>query len=127
MAISSTSPPTAPTGEGEPCMRCVRLSFNGRMRTEAIQPIPQPAPPRSREGNIPCCRDCALADALVGMGYVPTFEMARVVVANDRQEQLRLPGAPMGLVQMGLMLPNREGDLERHHTWLAGHGLPLGG
>jgi hypothetical protein len=104
-------------------MRCVRLSFNGQMRVEAIQPIPRPAPPRSRTDNTPCCRDCALADALVGMRYVPTFKMARTVVANDRQEQLRLPGAPMGLVQMGLMLPNQDGDLERHHAWLADHGF----
>lgn len=115
---------TAPVGEGEPCIRCVRLSFGGQLRAEAVQPVPQPAPPRSREDNTPCCRDCALADALISLQYVPTFEMARVVVANDRQEQLRLPGAPLGLVQMGLMLPNKEGDLALHHTWLATHGLP---
>lgn len=95
------------------------------MRSEAIQPVPTPAPPRSRTDNSPVCRDCALAEALVGMQYVPTFEMARIVVANDRQEQLRLPGAPMGLVAMNMMLPNQDGDLERHHAWLAEHGLPL--
>jgi hypothetical protein len=120
------SPPNALIGEGEPCVRCIRLSFSGGMRGEAIQPVPQTAPPRSREDNAPCCRDCALADSLVAMRYVPTFEMARTVVANDRQEQLRLPGAPIGLVQMGLMLPNQSGDLDRHHKWLAAHGLPRG-
>lgn len=117
--------PYSLVGEGEPCVQCVRLAFNGKMRTEAVQPIPTPAPPLSRTDNKPVCRDCALADTLVGMKYVPTFEMARIVVANDRQEQLRLPGAPMGLVQMGLMMPNQEGDLQRHHEWLAAHHLPL--
>lgn len=107
-------------------MRCVRLAFHGQMRTEAIQPVPAVAPPLSREDNSRCCRDCALADGLVAMQYVPTFEMARVVVANDRQEQLRLPGAPMGLVYQGLMQPNADGDLERHHAWLREKGLGFG-
>ena len=116
--------PFALTGEGQPCLRCVKLVFSDQMRAEAIQPIPPNAPPRSRDTNTPCCRDCALADALIGMGYVPTFEMARTAVANNRQEQLRLPGAPLGLVYQGLMLPNQEGDLERHHAWLSKNGLP---
>ena len=117
---------TALVGEGEPCMRCVRLAFHGQMRSEAIQPVPATAPPLSREDNSRCCRDCALADGLVAMGYVPEWGMARTVVANDRQEQLRLPGAPMGLVQQGLMLPNVDGDLEKHHAWLVAHGLGFG-
>jgi len=89
------------------------------MRREAIQPLPEVAPPRLRADNTPCCHDCELADTLVALGYVPNWDMARTVVANDRQEQLRLPGAPMGLVQMGLMRPSAPGDLERHHEWLA--------
>lgn len=116
--------PPALVGSGEPCITCVRLSFNGHMRGEAIQPVPSTAPPLSRNDNTPCCRDCALAETLVSLGYVPNFEMARTVVANDRQEQLRLPGAPMGLVAMGMMLPNQDGDLDRHHVWLREHGLP---
>ena len=96
--------------------------MHGKLRAEAVLPLPSVAPPRSRPGNKPCCHDCALADALVGMG-IPTWDMARTAVANDRQEQLRLPGAPIGLVQSGLMRPNEEGDLDRHHKWLANHGL----
>lgn len=111
-------------GTGEPCATCIRLAFNGRMRPEAIQPVPALAGPRLRRDNSRCCRDCALAETLVSLGYVPEFEMARTVVANDRQEQLRLPGVPTGLVQMGMMLPNQSGDLDRHHAWLVEHSLP---
>lgn len=88
------------------------------MRREAIQPLPAPAPPRLRSDNTPCCHDCALADTLVRLGYVPDWDMARTATANGRQEQLRLPGAPIGLVQMGLQRANEAGDLERHWTWL---------
>ena len=93
------------------------------MDREAIQPLPATAPPRSRVDNRPCCRDCAAADTLVSFGVVPTWEMARTAVSNDRQEQLRLPGAPMGLVGAGYMPANAEGDLERHWAWLDEHGL----
>jgi hypothetical protein len=47
-----------------------------------------------------------------------TWEMARVATANDRQEQIRLPGAPMGLVLANITLPNAAGDFERHIAWL---------
>lgn len=57
---------------------------------------------------------------MVRLGYVPDWDMARTAVSNDRQEQLRLPGAPLGLVQMGLMRPSEEGEFERHHDWLDG-------
>jgi hypothetical protein len=48
---------------------------------------------------------------------------ARIAVANDRQEQLRLPGVKMGLVKKGIMQPSKEGDLKRHHKWLDSLGL----
>lgn len=110
-------------GQGEPCPRCLGASMRGAMRHEAIMPVPAQAPPRSRVDNQPCCLDCALADTLVHLRHVPTWAMARTVVANDRQEQLRLPGAPMGLVYMGYMRPCEDGDLDRHHEWLTAHGL----
>jgi hypothetical protein len=109
-------------GHGTPCPRCLYAAMHGKMRTEAVLPLPAVAPPRSRPGNKPCCHDCALADTLVSFG-IPTWDMARTAVANDRQEQLRLPGAPIGLVQRGMMRPNETGDLERHHKWLADQGL----
>jgi hypothetical protein len=92
--------------------------LRANIRREAWQPLPDRFGPLARADNTPCCHDCQTADTLVALDYVPTWEMARTVVANDRQEQLRLPGAPMGLVQMGLMRPSQEGDLDRHHAWL---------
>jgi hypothetical protein len=93
--------------------------MHGKIRREAVQPLPPGvSAPRSRTDNTRCCHDCALADLLVGLGYVPAWDMARTVVGNDRQEQLRLPGAPLGLVGYGLMRPNTDGDLERHQAWL---------
>lgn len=110
-------------GHGVPCPRCLHQAMQGKLRSEAVLPLPAAAPPRSRPGNKPCCHDCALADTLVGMTGMMTWDMARTVVANDRQEQLRLPGAPMGLVQSGMMRPCEEGDLDAHHKWLENHGL----
>lgn len=101
------------------CPRCLKLASEGRIRAETLQPLPPGAmAPLAHDGSGKCCRDCAAADTVVRLGHVPTFEMARIAVGNDRQEQLRLPGAPMGLVQAGLMRPSRSGDLEKHHAWL---------
>jgi hypothetical protein len=46
------------------------------------------------------------------------WDQARTVVANERQEQYRAPGVPLGLVGLKLVRPSEAGDLERHHTWL---------
>ena len=52
-----------------------------------------------------------------------TWEQARIAVANDRQEQLRLPGMPIGLVASGLVRPSMPGDMEKHHAWLKEAGI----
>lgn len=82
-------------------------------------PLP-PAPPTSkrRERPEPICHDCQSAETLVRLGFVPKFTMARIAVGNDRQEQFRLPGVPMGLVQAGLVRPSAKGDFERQLAWL---------
>ncbi len=100
---------------GDPCPRCHSLYLDGKLRRESVQPIPSGAPLEARPGGGPCCRDCASADTLVKLKFVPSFEHARVAVAHDRAEQLRLPGAPMGLVGMGLVRPSAEGDLKKHY------------
>jgi hypothetical protein len=46
------------------------------------------------------------------------FEMARIAVGNERQEQYRLPGVPMGLVKDGLVRASKVGDLKAQHAWL---------
>ncbi len=83
----------------------------------------------------PCCFDCAAADTLVKAGMIlrrpldlrdldQAFLMARIAVGNDRQEQLRLPGIPMGLVFTGLVRPCSEGDLQKHHDWMDRNMIP---
>jgi len=52
-----------------------------------------------------------------------TWAMARLAVGNDRREQYRLPGAPMGLVQGGFVAASMAGDLDRHHAWAEEAGL----
>lgn len=99
------------------CPRCKELALDKRIRAETVQRVPAGAwAPVARDGSGKCCFDCASADGIMGMGM--TFEMARIVVGNDRQEQYRLPGAPMGLVRDGLVRPSKPGDLEAQHEWL---------
>jgi hypothetical protein len=52
-----------------------------------------------------------------------TWPMCRVAVGNDRRDQLRAPGLPMGLVFLGLMPASRAGDIDLHRDWLEKHGL----
>lgn len=67
----------------------------------------------------PCCFDCGAADTVLRMiPSTPGFVAARIAVGNDRQEQYRLPGVPMGLVKQGLVKPSKPGDLEKHYKWL---------
>lgn len=76
----------------------------------------------------PYCHDCAAADTLIKLKIIPPgggdprlledFLMARTCTGNDRQEQFRLPGIPMGLVAQGLMRPSKPGDLEEHWEWM---------
>lgn len=103
-----------------PCPKCMRElespgpSYEG-MRGEWVMPLPK-FPPRD-ENNEQTCRDCDAAWNLVRMRQVPSFQPARVAVGNDRQEQIRLPGAPLGLAFYGLIRPNRDGDLLRLLEW----------
>lgn len=107
---------------GKACPSCIRALFADQIRHEAVQPLPPYAGPLDNEGK-PWCQDCATAEVLRRIGSVPTWEMARTAVGNDRQEQYRIPGMPIGLVGRGLMRPNAHGDLARHYEWLRTVGL----
>ena len=103
-----------------PCPRCLALAQAGGLRIEAVQRLPQGAhAPLARDGSGKQCLDCAAAE-LVQRMVLPGMEWpeCRIAVANDRQEQYRLPGAPMGLVSAGYMRPSAPGDLEDQHRWL---------
>jgi len=103
-----------------PCPRCLALALDGTIRLEMVQPVPDGAWAPLGPNRIKCCYDCASADTLMRLKYggCPTWEAARIAVGNDRQEQYRLPGAPMGLVQVGLVRPSEPGDLEKQQAWL---------
>ncbi len=104
----------------KPCPRCLVLARERKIRPEMLQPLPAGAfAPRGHDGSGPCCFDCQAADTLLRTTpSVPGFVAARIATGSDREDQLRLPGAPMGLVLAGLLRPSQPGDLERHHEWL---------
>jgi hypothetical protein len=103
-----------------PCPRCLELAQTGTIRAETVQRLPEGVgvAPSARDGSGKCCFDCASADSLMGRMSGLTFEMARIAVGNDRQEQYRLPGVPMGLAIDGLVRKSAPGDLENQHAWL---------
>lgn len=104
-----------------PCPRCLLYAKGGRIRMETVQRLPEGAwAPRAAVGKFKgkCCFDCQAADNLLKVGGAPSFLAARIAVGNDRQEQYRLPGAPMGLVLQGIVRPSKPGDLEDQHRWL---------
>lgn len=104
----------------DPCPRCLKLAQEGKIRMETVQRLPPGAyAPLSREDGKLCCRDCAAAEGLLRLERsIPGFISARIAVGNCRQEQYRLPGVPMGLVQRGLVQASKPGDLEDQHKWL---------
>lgn len=102
-----------------PCPRCAPIFERGGLRREVVQPLPPGAmAPLAQDGSGKCCYDCASADTLVRLRLGANFEMARIAVGNDRQDQYRLPGAPLGLVALGLVRPSAQGDFEMHLRWL---------
>lgn len=104
----------------DPCKRCLTLAKERRIRAETVQRLPAhvAARPLARDDSGECCYDCASADTLMRVAGGMTFEMARIAIGNDRQDQYRLPGIPMGTVMMGFTKPSRDGDLADQHAWL---------
>jgi hypothetical protein len=103
----------------EACKRCLALALEGQLRMEGVQRLPKGAwAPRAQDRSGSCCFDCAAADTLTRRTGSLTFRMARIAVANDRQEQYRMPGVKMGLVLAGITKPNEPGDFEKHLDWL---------
>lgn len=107
-----------------PCPRCAELALEQKIRAETVQPLPEaPFAPVGVDGR-KCCFDCQSADNIVKLGIVPgpwdkqSFLMARIAVGNDRQEQYRLPGIPIGLVMAGHVRPSKRGDFEKQLKWL---------
>lgn len=118
-AKNKQPPPTPPPiTNATPCPRCLGLAKQAKLRTEMVQPFPEQFAPLAVDRSGKCCYDCASADTLMRFAGVPSWEAARIAVGNDRQEQLRLPGALLGLVKARMMRPSQPGDLEKHFAWL---------
>ena len=116
------SPKTVSRVAGAPCPCCYALAKEGVIVFEAVQPllggVRDPLSRRSGIGHI--CRDCAAAEFLnAHILQELDFSSCRITTANERREQLRLPGAPLGLVAMRIMQPSKTGELEAHHDWLS--------
>ena len=60
-------------------------------------------------------------EALAGID----FGMARIAVANDRQESFRLPGVKMGLCYEGWVRASQPGEWQLHRAWMQVVGLAL--
>jgi hypothetical protein len=108
----------------KPCPRCLEAAAEGIIHGQAVQRLPEGAfAPLADDGSGKCCHDCASADTIVRLKILPRWGMARTAVGNDRMEQYRLPGVPMGLVKERLVRPSQEGDFEDQLEWLEREGL----
>ena len=106
--------------EPKPCPRCLPMAWEGTIRIEALQPLPEGAmAPHAQDGSGPCCQHCGAADALT-RGTILNFEQARVAVANDFQEKIRLPPKMRDVMGLGPRVRvSKEPDaLAQHHRWL---------
>lgn len=105
--------------EGDPCPRCYPLAGFGHIRWESVMPLRGGSlDALAPDGSGPCCIDCAAADRLHKTMPGMEFHSMRTCTGEDRVQQMRIPGAPLGLIQAGMMEPNKPGDWERHQAWL---------
>lgn len=144
------------------CPRCFSLAFHGKIRAETVMPIPE-TPPLAIEDlgehsppGSPICHDCQAAENLAKVGVLASwvatepggpkrpcqpsgmdFASRRIVVGNERQEQLRLPAGlrpHFGLVKQGYVMQTQDPPgategltaLTAHHEWLESVGIVMG-
>ena len=92
-------------------------------------PLPK-FPALLRQDGRKCCCDCQATDATMSdtAGFQhPQFGPARLTIANERIEGLRMPLGMMehfGLCQMGWIRPCSLEDLDSHIEWLEENGIP---
>ena len=85
----------------EPCPQCMDDLDSGMLpRAENVQRVAKGAGAPMGLDKRKVCFDCASTLTVMRMTGL-NWEQARIAVANDRSEQYRMPGVPMGLVQVG--------------------------
>ena len=78
-----------------PCPVCLELAEQGQIQAEAVMPLPQFPATLKRDGR-KCCRDCVATETTMRCcGNHPMFVPARLTVANERIEGLRMPHGMM--------------------------------
>lgn len=109
-----------------PCPVCLALAREERIQLEAVMPLPT-FPARLKLDNRQCCRDCQATETAMQLwGIHPNFGAARLCVANERLESLRMPlgmAEQFGMCKLGVVDPASYDDLGHHHAWLEKHGI----
>lgn len=110
----------------KPCPVCVKLARTECIQRGAVMPLP-PFPARLKSSNEQCCRDCqATETAMQLFGIHPDFTAARLCVANERMESLRMPfgfAENFGMCAAGVVRPASIDDLGAHNDWLTRNGI----
>lgn len=96
------------------CPSCEKMI--GVLRRETLMPVPTNgfAPLSVFKGMGYICFDCGAAETVMRLHKLD-WDQARIAVANDRQEKLRLPG--VGCIGLPYVKAAREGDLDRLQAW----------
>ena len=105
------------------CPQCIDDLDSGLLpRAENVQRLPKGAFAPMGLDKRKVCFDCASTATVMHVTGL-NWEQSRIAVANDRSEQYRLPGVPMGLTKDKLVKMNKEGDFEEQLDWLDEIGL----
>lgn len=107
----------------EACPRCSELARKLKIRAETVMPLPAGAFAGLSKEGIKQCFDCAAAEKvqrfILQIPGKTGFEMARIVVGNERQEAMRLPGVNIGaMCRQRMMHDSKPGDFDKHLKWL---------
>lgn len=106
----------------EPCPQCLELYDAESLRGDAVQPMPE-RPALSRRSKRRICSHCGLAEGLADRMGILTDAMARVAVANEFQEALRMPKGFSAVTGLRLFPNVSADDLESYYEWLTAVGL----
>lgn len=111
----------------EPCPVCLELARAGVIQAGAVMPLPK-FPALLRQDGRRCCRDCQATETTMAAGFQhPKFGSARLTIANERVEGLRMPLGMMehfGLCLDGWIRPSSIDDLDLHIRWLKSKEIP---
>ena len=124
--LAKLAPALARDGSGPCCHDCQAAdTLHQLLNVEPSPPDLEALVKRVGEGfrPVPFTERCEEQERGPHRSTMFTWPMLRLAVGNDRREQYRLPGAPMGLIATGCVSASAAGDLELHHAWAEQNGL----